>query len=133
MKFFPAVFIAAASACAAGPVRYVPIEYKVVDHPETRSLQLIYENRSSKRVCIGAENWPSKGGIIDNSGDEFYLEVRGTKYFLESANDYCPNCVTKVKPRRTIISKLDYSSFELPEDMFKEKKTLYLKSIGYIC
>lgn len=133
MKFISVVIVTAASASAAGAIRYVPIEYRVVDHPDTQSLQLIYENRSAHRICIGAENWPSRDGIIDNSGDEFYLEVHGKKYFLQKEQDYCPNCVTELSPRRTIDSKLNYKSFELPEPVFKEPKTLHLKSIGYVC
>lgn len=130
---YTAIAIATASACAAGAVRLVPIDYRVVDSPETQSLQLIYKNSSTKKVCIGAENWPSKGGIIDNSGDEFYVTVNDKQYFLKLEQDYCPTCETKIKPGQTIESKLNYSSFDLPADLYNSPKTLHLKSTGYIC
>ena len=133
MKVILASLAVVISACATATVRYIPIDYKVIDQPEVQSLRLVYENKENKRVCIGPDNWPSTGGIIDNSGDEFYIEVAGNKYLLQSEQDYCPSCVTKVRPRQTIEAKLNYASFRLPETLYSKPKTLHLKSTGYVC
>lgn len=121
------------SACATEAVRYIVINYTVLDHPETKSLNLSYHNDQNKNICIDSSNWPNSNGIIDNSGNEFYIEVDGKKYFLKSQQDYCPGCGFNLKPGKSIEGMLKYESFELPHSLYDRTKTLHLKSTGFIC
>ena len=121
------------SACATAAVRYVTINYTVLDQPESRSLKLVYSNDQAKNVCIDSSNWPTPNGIIDNSGTEFYVEVDGNRHLLKRQQDYCPGCGVNVKPGQSVEATLKYEAFDLPDSLYSKPKSLHLKSVGFFC
>ena len=133
MKIMIAAVVVLTSACVTADVRYVPIEYRMIDQPQSNSIRLVYENTGPESICLDAGNWPSTGGILNNNGREFYLTIDGIIYFLQREQDYCPVCVIKVRPLQAIEANLSYASFGLPEALYNRPKALHLEFTGYVC
>jgi hypothetical protein len=108
------------------------IEYRYEDSPEQGRILLYFRNTRNKAVCLGAENWPQKG-ILLNTGNEVSLYVGGKKYFLAAEQDYCPYCTVKVLPGAEIQGYLAYQSFGLPSQIEGAEKKLSFSPVGFNC
>lgn len=112
-----------------GPVK---ISYELRDSPDEKRLYLTFINDKPKPICMGAENWPSNG-ILLNDGNRVFLSVAGQKFSLNPEQDYCPNCTIKVKPSMKSVAFLKYESFNLPDQLSSAKKELVFEPVGYRC
>jgi hypothetical protein len=122
-----------AALLSIAAVRYISIGYKVEDRPDERVLRLSYQNNTRSNVCIGPENWPSAGGILNTTGAEVYIDIGANRYFLEQHQEYCPKCLTSVGPGQTVEGRLKYEDFGIPASEFDKPKVLHMNSIGYAC
>ena len=128
------VLIISGCVAAAGnsKVSHFGVDFDYSDDPSRGLIDLSYENKSRKSVCFGPENWPSNGTLLNN-GSKVSLEINGQSYYLQAEQDYCPRCSVKVKPNGKLHGFLRYSSFNMPDSLSNEKKTLNYRLIGYSC
>jgi len=110
----------------------VLITYQTSDSPAQQRINLSYRNMSPHAICIGPENWPSSGVLL-NPGNNVYIETGGKRFFLNAEQDYCPKCRRRVAKGEIITDFLHYDSFGLPPDLHMTPKTLSFKSIGIVC
>ena len=108
------------------------IRYELRDSPYEKRLYVIFTNDRPKSVCLGAENWPNNGLLL-NDGGRAFLSVAGQRFALNPEQDYCPHCTIKVKPHMKLIGFLKYESFNLPENLYSAKKELAFQPVGYRC
>jgi hypothetical protein len=133
VKLLVAAIVAITSAYAAAAIRYVSINYTVIDEPAAQQLRVVYRNNETRTICLGPENWPSRDGWFHSPTDDSYVEVDGNRYHLRGGDENCPGCAMKVRPGLTIEARLPYASFGLPEALYSWPKTLHFRSVGYIC
>jgi|JI10StandDraft_1071094.scaffolds.fasta_scaffold243877_3 hypothetical protein len=114
-------------------IESVSLSPSVQDDPSNRLIRLSYTNDTGGRICLGPENWPSSGGIIDNNGEEFYLLVKDARYYLGKEEDYCPRCGFEVRSGGRIDGALHYASFDLPAELFDEPKVLVFTPTAWRC
>lgn len=135
MKKTLATIIVMLSSCA--PIyqtnRMLEINYSYIDHKDSHFFELSFRNSGKRDICIGAENWPSKSGIIDNDGRSIYVLIGTDRYYLLEEMDYCPDCVYKVKSGEVISGKIEYYRFSIPDRKSGSDKVLMLRSKGYYC
>lgn len=133
MKLIFVAVMAMTSACAAATIRYISINYTVVDEPAAHQLRLVYRNNETRTICLGPENWPSRDGWLNSPSDDSYVEVDGNRYHLRGGDENCPGCAMKVRPGLMIEARLPYESFGLPEALYSRPKTLHFRSVAYTC
>lgn len=122
------------TGCAtAKGLYYGPVPLTVTDDPAGKRFVLSFVNDSKEDICLGAENWPSPGGILDNNGKEVSIAAGGRQFFLQAENDYCPKCQTRVGAGQRVDAPLYYRSFGLPDALAGESKTLSIRLIGARC
>jgi hypothetical protein len=108
------------------------IDYRYEDRPQQKKIIVYFHNTSKKSICLGPENWPQKG-ILLNPGNEVSLEVAGQQYFLGPENDFCPRCDKKISPGEEIQGFFEYKSFGLKSELELSNKKLHFSSVGYSC
>lgn len=126
---------AACKTAAEAPSRgrqHFPIQYSYIDSPDQKRILLFYRNLSGRSVCLGPENWP-ENGILLNSGDQVWLEIDGKRFYLKVEQDYCPQCVNRVKSGSERNGYFLYSSFDIPLQLETSQKTLSFHPIGFSC
>jgi hypothetical protein len=126
-------------SCTSGPRissdrvgESIVVRYSMTDVPNEGRIYISYTNDTKAAICLGAENWPSNGLLLNN-GEEVSLAVGGRAFFLESVQDYCPRCNIRVEPGAKSVAYLKYESFKLPADLIGAKKTLSFQPVGYRC
>ena len=111
-----------------------PIQYKFLDFPAERKVELSYYNDHNKTVCFSPSHWPNQAGKIDGAGGRVVLVVGEKRFPLEDFNTgYCPGCATSVEPGETISGFLLYEDFSLPEELVNEGKKLKFVTYGFFC
>jgi hypothetical protein len=127
------------SSCVGGSVESInrvgdpiAIGYSVRDAPNEKRLYLTFRNAAAGPICLGAENWPSNG-ILLNDGKSVSLTVAGRTMFLRAEQDYCPKCTIKVKPQSESVAYFRYESFDLPANLAQALKELSFRPLGYKC
>ena len=111
-----------------------PIEYKLVDLPEERRIELSYRNDREDAVCLVPQFWPNQAGKIDNASDEVFLVVGDQRFAIEEFNTgYCPACYLRVEPAETVRATIGYNSFGIPDYLVNEEKRLEFTPMGARC
>lgn len=110
----------------------VAIQYEVRDAPSEKRIYVSFRNYMKRPICLGAENWPSNG-ILLNNGTEVSVMSGGNEYMLQAEQDYCPRCSTKIAPSAISSAYFKYESFKLPESESLSKKELSFHPVGYQC
>src|SRR4051812_2310935 len=136
MVLFLAFCVTAACGTTAhyadrGPERF-NLEYQYEDVPQEKKILLHFRNTRKHAVCLGPENWP-QNGILLNSGNEVFVEVAGQRFFLDIEQDFCPRCNKKVLAGEEIQGFFNYTSFELPKQVEPMEKKLVFDPVGFSC
>jgi hypothetical protein len=110
----------------------IDIRYSVMDIPSEKKLYVSFRNDTNTPVCLGPENWPSNG-ILLNDGKTVSLMADGKSMFLKAEQDYCPKCSIRVGIGSESVAYFRYESFNIPENLIISKKALSFHPLGYRC
>lgn len=108
------------------------IDYRYEDNPEQNKILLFFRNTTKRPICLGAENWP-QNGVMLNTGDEVWLEIDQRRHYLAPEQDYCPQCVKKVMPGEEHQGFFRYQSFGLADSDSRKEKKLSFIPMGFSC
>ena len=113
-------------------IKSFEIKYDYVDDIKNDKIHVHYINNGKKTVCIGADNWP-KNGIMLNNGSSVAIYIGDKKFFLEKEQDFCPFCQIKVKKRQILDDYFKYDSFDIPQYLRHSEKKLIFNPVAYEC
>ena len=68
-----------------------------------------------------------------NDGTTVYIGVGQRKYYLQSEQDYCPDCMIKIDPGEEVRGYFNYSSFGMTAEDERQTKSLRFRPIGFDC
>ena len=121
-------------ACAT-TFEHVPIDYRLVDHPDENRIELLYRNDTSKTFCLSKGNWPNQAGKLDFKGGLVFLVVYGERFSIEDFNTGIPidGHALRVLPGEEISGSIPYKDFDLPERLRYESKSLEFSPQAYVC
>jgi hypothetical protein len=132
-------FVLVLASCAGGndiaASRFGPpftLDYGTRDAPSEKKIYVSFRNTMNFPICLGAENWPNNG-ILLNDGKTVSVVVAGKTKFLKLEQDYCPRCSIRVAPQSESVAYFKYESFDLPETMTRIDKALSFTLLGYQC
>lgn len=108
------------------------IEYSYKDDRKQRKIILSFRNVTKSPICIGPENWP-QNGILLNTGDQVWIESANKRFSLAAEQDYCPRCVEKVMPGAEHNGFFRYESFSLSPEAESAEKKLSFNVTGFSC
>jgi len=130
------ILLALTTGCTTSGVEDVIIDYQFFDNPEESRVELRYQNKNDKAVCIAKEDWPNLAGKINQSSDIVFLEVAGKTLPIEEFNTgFCQGeqCAIVVKPDEIINGFISYDGFNLPENLHASTKNLSYSPPAYFC
>jgi len=137
MKLYVLCLVLALAGCHSAsedePTDIVPMAVTMNDDPSNQLIRLSYTNDTGSRLCAGPRAWPSKGGIIDNNGEEIFLTIGSQKYFLQREQDYCPRCSFEIAAGEHLRGVVHYEHFGLPKSEWHSPKTLSFSPRAYKC
>ncbi len=108
--------------------------YVYQDNPAQERIDLLFENKTSRSVCLMPEFWPNQAGKVNQASERIHIVVDQEEFKIASFNTgYCPACVTKVEPGEKIKGFISYADFNLAERHFVMPKNLVLDLRVYNC
>ncbi len=126
-----------AAACLPGCVTHgesFDLPYTVTDSPSLSLIEISYVNHAAESVCMDVKSFPNAEGEIDTGGGVLSLIVNGSSYPIrDMVSSYCPKCVYFVLPGERVMSRILYTDFNLPPDLFGAEKTLRFSPKGTWC
>ena len=121
------------SGCA-GARGLNPIEYRFLDVPEERRIEVVFHNYLGYTVCLSPDTWPNQAGKIDQASEYVFLMIDGRRFPIEDFNTgYCPGCWLQVSPGETVTASIPYSDFGVPKDLENLEKDLVLSPVACRC
>ena len=121
----------------APTIKFVPLDWRLVDHPEESRIELLWLNGTSKTVCLDAEAWPNQAGKMNQMSKSVFLVVGAERFPIEDFNTgYCPYGCTPlyVGPGEQISGSIPYRDFDLPERLrYEPKKLEFSPPHGWVC
>jgi hypothetical protein len=119
--------------CAAGGELF-SIEHRAYDDLESQRFEIVFKNSLGKSVCLYPAYWPNMMGRMDSASDVAAILVNETRFRMNHyATGFCPGCATVVQPGETLTGHIPYTEFNLPTELYFEKKTLEFKPRAYYC
>ena len=114
---------------------YVPLDYRLVDHPGQNRVELLYLNDTGKTLCLSKGNWPNQAGKPDFAGGRVFLVVYGERFPIEDFNTGIPidGHALRVLPGEEISGSISYMDFDLPESLRYEPKSLEYSLSAHVC
>ena len=129
----PMVAVMVVAACAHTSDLF-RVDYTYQDNPSQERIDLSFENKSSRSVCLLPEFWPNQAGKVNQASDYIHLVVNQQVFRLTSFNTgYCPSCVTKVRPGEKAEAFIGYADFGLPDSHYHLTKELVFDLRVYNC
>ena len=113
----------------------MPVNWRYVDTPETRRIELYFRNETGKAICLSASYWPDSDGNLDTVVEGGFLLVGQERFALKNYNTaYCPEgCQLRVASGEEVREFLPYEYYDLPERLWGEPKTLEFRPQAYPC
>ncbi len=127
--------VAAALAGCATSRTPVPIDWRYVDNPEARRIEVHFRNENDKAVCLSASYWPDPDGMLDTVVEGGFILVGKERFALKNYNTaYCPKgCQLRIGGGEEIKEFLPYKYYDLPERLWQEPKILEFRPQAYVC
>jgi len=129
------------SGCATtSAFEYVPINWRLIDHPDERRIEIRFKNELEKDLCgFSDESWPNEEGWLNEMSDAAVLVVGNERFPIEDFNTGVPMCSRtgcpsrRVRPGEEINGFMPYAHFSLPERLRYEAKTLEFFPKARVC
>jgi hypothetical protein len=133
-RIYLGLFLLLIVGCASNTA-LVPIQFRYLDHPGERRVELTYSNSSRNTMCLLPENWPNSAGKIDQASDRVFLVVGQERFPIRDFNTgYCPKgCATRVAPGGQLSASIAYADFGLPDRLITSRKTLEFSPVAFKC
>jgi hypothetical protein len=110
------------------------IKYDFTDYPFEQRVEVSFSNKLGYAVCLSADQWPKRGGVMDQSSEGMTLVVAQQRFSVnQMATELCPGCVHYVAPGEMLRASIPYDAFHLPEALFNEKKQLEFFPRAFRC
>lgn len=120
--------------CVTTEMDMYRVEYQFNDHPDQARIELIFENRTDKKLCLSSDAWPSEAGKLDQMNDRVFMLIANERFPIAYFEEYCPKgCYTSVSAGEKIIRSIPYSEFNIPERLRYESKTLEFQPQAFVC
>lgn len=128
-------FIVAVAGCTTNSAPEPILDWRLLDLPETKRIELSLRNNTHKSICLTPDDWPNSAGKLNANGGEASLRIGEEVYPIRPFDTgYCPNgCWTKVAPGETIEGFFLYEDFDLPERLRFEPKILIFEPRATFC
>lgn len=133
MRLLGSIFLLLFLSCVKPPSSFV-IDFQYVDMPEQECVELTYTNNLPYAICLTPSQWPTEKGQIHFGGDYLFLIVGEKRYPIVDVNlGYCPNCYITVNPGESIVAKIWYRDFNLPDQAHSQTKELEFYPRAFRC
>lgn len=112
-----------------------PVDYRFVDVPAERRIEVSYRNLSRTQICLLPEQWPNQAGKINQASDIVVLVVGSERFpIADFDSGYCPQgCATRVAPGQTVTGSIPYAEFGIPERLRDAPKELEFSPRAFPC
>jgi hypothetical protein len=118
----------------AAATSYYRPDVLVRDAPEEQRLYLEVRNTTKKPMCFDQGNWPNSEGEIDSAKDRAFIEAEGKRFpMTDFDTGYCPGCVARLPPGKSLTAFVKYSDFELPARYEAAPKRLIFQPAAFSC
>lgn len=127
------------SCCASSSsatADFLLIEWRMVDNPARKVINLEYTNSLDKSVCMSVGDWPNRFGKVNQMSETTYLMVQQRRFPIRDFNTgYCvgEGCTIRVVSKMTIYAVIPYEEFDLPDELRYERKSLIYPVTGNFC